>query len=85
MKSEEEFPVKMSKFLAHLIGKLMGSINATTEDAIVVGLVLGTEENARKFFLWWRSLEEDPTPQQCFEKATEIAGVMDMEPLKVEE
>ncbi len=57
---------------ARLVGKLMGSLNATDEDAIAVGLTLGTEENAQRFFQWCRSLTEDPTPQECFEKAVEI-------------
>lgn len=57
---------------AWMIGRLMGRIQATDADAVVVGLTLETEENAQEFFAWCRSLTEDPTPQACVEKAIEI-------------
>lgn len=60
---------------ARLVGKLMGSIKATDEDAVAVGLTLDTEENAQEFFAWCRNLTQDPTPQECFEKAVEIRGI----------
>ncbi len=57
---------------ARLVGKLMRSIKATGEDAVAVGLLLLTEENAQEFFAWRRSLEKAPTWQECFEKAWKI-------------
>ena len=67
--------MRMSESSARLIGKALRSINGTQEDAVAVGLTLGTEENAQEFFAWCQSLTRDPTPQECFEKATEIAGL----------
>ncbi len=52
--------------------RVMGSIKASTEDGIAVLLLLETEENFQRFLAWCRSLTEDPTPQECFEKAVEI-------------
>ena len=69
--------MEMTEKSARLVGRLMGSIKATDEDAIVVGLVLGTEENTQEFFRWYRSLKKDPTPQECFEKTLEISGLME--------
>ncbi len=64
--------MKITDNSALTIGKLMGRIQATDADAVVVGLTLETEENAQEFFTWYKSLTEDPTPQACFEKAVEI-------------
>ncbi len=50
----------------------MRGIKATDEDGIAVLLLLETEENAQEFFAWCRSLEKDPTWQECFEKAWKI-------------
>lgn len=64
--------MKITENSARLIGKAMGSIRATDEDAVAVGLTLGTEENAREFFTWCKNRTTDPTPQECFEKAVAI-------------
>ncbi len=62
----------MTNDSAHFLGRLMGSIKAKDEDVIAVGLTLETEENVQEFFQWCRSLEKEPTAQECFEKAAEI-------------
>lgn len=55
----------------------MRSIKATDEDIVAMVLTLGTEENTQEFFRWCRTLKKDPTPQECFEKALEISGLME--------
>lgn len=67
--------MKIMKESAHKLARLMRKINASTEDGIVVGLMLGTEENIQEFFAWYKSLTKEPTPQECFEEALEIAGI----------
>ena len=64
--------MKMTSDSARQLGRLMGSIKATDEDAVAVGLLLETEENFQKFLTWCRSLTQDPTFQACLEKALEI-------------
>ena len=64
--------MKITDDSAWMIGRILRSVKGTQEDAVAVGLTLGTEENAQEFFAWCRSLTEDPTPQACFEKAVEI-------------
>ncbi len=68
--------MKITENSARFLGRLMGSIQASDEDGIAVLLTLGTEENAQEFFAWCRSLTEDPTPRECFEKAVDILGIM---------
>ena len=64
--------MKITNDSALTIGRLMGRIKATNEEAVAVGLTLETEENAQEFFTWYKSLPEDPTPQACFEKAWDL-------------
>ena len=68
----EEADMEITDDSAWTIGRLMSRIQATREDAVAVGLTLGTEENAQEFFAWYRSLTEDPTPHACFEKAWDL-------------
>ncbi len=71
--------MEMTDNSARLLGRMMGKLKATDEDGLAVLLTLGTEENAQEFFAWRRSLKSDPTPQECFEKAVEISGIMEEE------
>ncbi len=71
----EGMTMRPSKNSARLIGQVLRSVQGTQEDAVAVGLTLETEENAQEFFAWCRSLTQDPTPQECFEKAVEIRGI----------
>ena len=64
--------MEMTDDSAWMIGRLMGRIKATDEDAVAVGLTLETEENAQEFFAWCKSLTEAPTPRACFEKALDL-------------
>lgn len=68
--------MKMKEDSARLLGRLMGCIKGTEEDVAALVLTLGTEENAQTFFAWAREQTQNPTPQECFEKAVEIAGIM---------
>lgn len=64
--------MRLRESSARLIGTVLRSVKGTQEDAVAVGLTLGTEENAQEFFAWCKSLTEDPTPQACFEKAWDL-------------
>ena len=64
--------MKITDNSALTIGRLMGRIKATNEEAVAVGLTLGTEENTQEFFAWYKSLTEAPTPRACFEKALDL-------------
>lgn len=64
--------MKMEKGSAGLIGRVMRRVKGTQEDAVAAVLTLETEENAQEFFQWCKGLKQDPTPQECFEKAVEI-------------
>lgn len=64
--------MELTETSARKLARVMGSINASREDGIAVLLTLGTEKNAQEFFAWCRSLEKDPTWQECFDKAWKI-------------
>ena len=58
--------------LVRRLAQVLRGIQTPTEDGIAVLLTLETVENIQEFLTWFESLDKDPTPQACFEKAVEI-------------
>lgn len=69
--------MKRTEASIRALGRLMGGMEVSREDGMVVLLLLETEEDMQRFLLWLKSQSKNPTGQECFEKAVEISGLME--------